>query len=383
MRSDYPLCPLSDVLRKSTEQMVVKPDEQYQQITVRLWGKGVVQRDVVSGVTIAGQSRFVARARQLIVSRIDARNGAFGLVPDTLEGALVTNDFPLFSLDETRIVPHYLEWLSKTEDFVNLCRAASEGTTNRVRLKEDKFLAMPISLPPLDEQRRIVVRIEELATKIAEARGLQLGAQQDARKMLLALYNEIAPGSPELPLAEVAPLQRRPVRVEVEGQYRELGVRSFGRGTFHKPTLTGAEIGTKKLFNIEPDDLLFNIVFAWEGAVAVAKPGDVGRVGSHRFLTCVPKQGVATAPFLCFHFLTERGIEQMGEASPGGAGRNRTLGLEAAARMRVPVPAFEKQLWFDGIQSKIDAHKQLQGEVTTKLDALLPAVLDRAFRGEL
>jgi type I restriction enzyme S subunit len=128
---------------------------------------------------------------------------------------------------------------------------------------------------------------------------------------------------------------------------------------------------------------LFNIVFAWEGAVAVAQPEDSGRVGSHRFLTCVPKKGVATAPFLRFHFLTDVGLQQLGEASPGGAGRNRTLGLKAIANIPVPVPPFEKQTRFDALQARIDAVKRLQAETTAELYALLPSILDRAFKGAL
>ena len=69
-------------------------------------------------------------------------------------------------------------------------------------------------------------------------------------------------------MAEVAPLVRRPVEIDLDAAYPELGVRSFGRGTFHKPELPGVEVGNKKLFRICAGDLVFNIVFAWEGAVA-------------------------------------------------------------------------------------------------------------------
>lgn len=124
----------------------------------------------------------------------------------------------------------------------------------------------------------------------------------------------------------VAPLVRRPVEIDLAVTYPELGVRSFGKGTFHKPGLPGIEVGTKRLFRIEKDDLVFNIVFAWGGAVAVAKEDDDGRVGSHRFLTCVPDSSRASSQFLRYFFLTEDGLQQLGQASPGGAGRNRTLG---------------------------------------------------------
>jgi type I restriction enzyme S subunit len=124
-------------------------------------------------------------------------------------------------------------------------------------------------------------------------------------------------------------------------------------------------------------------VFAWEGAVAVAKPEDKGRYGSHRFITCVPRKDVITANFLCFYFLTEEGLEKLGEASPGGAGRNKTLGLTTLSKIQVPVPTMDKQQWFESLLFEADRLKTLQAQTAAELDALLPAILDRAFKGEL
>jgi type I restriction enzyme S subunit len=143
------------------------------------------------------------------------------------------------------------------------------------------------------------------------------------------------------------------------------------------------EVGTKHLYRIKPGDLLFNNVFAWEGAVAMARPNDTGRFGSHRFITCVPRSGIATANFLSFFFLTPEGLEKLGEASPGGAGRNRTLGLEALSDIKVPVPPIGKQLWFDNLWAEIELLRRSQEEATSELNALLPSILDRAFKGEL
>ncbi len=171
--------------------------------------------------------------------------------------------------------------------------------------------------------------------------------------------------------------------VDPAREYYELGIRSFGNGTVHKAPVTGASLGAKRVFEIKRDDLLLNIVFAWEGAVAVARAEDDGRVGSHRFLTCVPAPGLATPAYLCFHFLTEAGLRQLGEASPGGAGRNRTLGLKALERIKVPVPAFSKQVWFGQLLERLDSVRRLQVLSDTRLDALLPSILDKAFRGEL
>lgn len=201
--------------------------------------------------------------------------------------------------------------------------------------------------------------------------------------MLLGSFQKVTKAAPRVLMRYVAPLVRRPVNVDPEALYPELGIRSFGNGTFHKPELSGLEIGGKRIFKIEPDDLLFNNVFAWEGAIAVARSEDVGRFGSHRFITCVPKEDMATSHFLCFYFLTNEGLELIRAASPGGAGRNRTLGLEALANIPVPVPDIHAQLWFDGLQAQVYELKKLQAETAAELDALLLSVLDKALKGKL
>jgi type I restriction enzyme S subunit len=383
MSNQWPKVRLGEVLTRSEETIALQPDKEYREITVRLWGKGVVLRGIVSGAGVAAQRRYVARSGQFILSRIDARNGALGVVPPELDGAVVTNDFPLFIVNGNKLLVEYLGWLCRTESFVDECLRASEGTTNRVRLQGVKFLAREILLPPLAEQRRIVARIKELVEQIHEVRDLRKQEEQEIRQMLNGAFQRIISGASHYPMIDIAPQIRRPVRIDHQVSYPELGVRSFGKGTFHKPALTGIEIGSKRVFRIEPGDLIFSNVFAWEGAIAVAKAEDAGRVGSHRFITRVPKPDVATSRFLNFYFLTSEGIELIRAASPGGAGRNRTLGLTALDAIQVPVPSIEQQMWFDELQVEVDGLKRLQAETSIELDALLLSILSRAFKGEL
>src|SRR3989441_9222969 len=184
MKNGVPTVPLGELLTKSENWVDIWPDQQYRQVTVRLWGKGVALRGEVSGAEIAASRQLMVKPLQFILSRIDARNGAFGLIPDELDCAVVSSDFPVFTLNHSRILPQFLDWMSKTSDFVDLCKAASEGTTNRVRLKEERFLATEIPLPSLEEQHRIVARIEELAVRIEEARGLRQEVVEEAEKLL-------------------------------------------------------------------------------------------------------------------------------------------------------------------------------------------------------
>lgn len=375
--------PLGEVLEKNEDVTEIDAATRYQQVTIRLWGKGVVPRGEVTGMELASGRRFRVRAGQFILSRIDARHGAFGIVPEELDGAIATNDFPAFNITGRQLVPDFLAWLSRTHRFVELCKAASEGTTNRVRLKEDRFLQMPIPLPSQVEQRRIVSKLNALAARIEEAQDSRKAVGLEAEAMLLSAFTRIIAGAPLAKMDDVAPLVRRQVEIAMGEEYPELGVRSFGKGTFHKPALDFLSVGTKRLYSIEPGDLLFSNVFAWEGAIAVAQPEDEGRFGSHRFITCVPKTGVATAEFLRFYFLTEEGLRKIGEASPGGAGRNRTLGLKKLAQIEVPVPKYEEQLWFNRLQAKVREMLAAQEDTKTELDALLPSILDKAFKGDL
>ncbi len=148
---------------------------------------------------------------------------------------------------------------------------------------------------------------------------------------------------PKASMGEIAPLVRRPVLTSAEELYREIGIRSFGKGVFHKAPTTGLEIGDKRVFAVEPGDLLFNIVFAWEGATAVASQAERGMIGSHRFLTCVTDKSKADARFLNYWFTQAEGRDQLLRASPGGAGRNRTLGVEKLAAIHVPLPPLDEQ----------------------------------------
>ncbi len=124
-------------------------------------------------------------------------------------------------------------------------------------------------------------------------------------------------------------LRRSQVKVDRGGQYGEIGVRSFGRGIFHKEPISGAKLGNKRVFWIEPGDLVLSNVFAWEGAIAVAGDGERGKIGSHRFMTYVADPEVAQVEYLCHYFLSDHGLPLIQNASPGGAGRNRTLGIDA------------------------------------------------------
>jgi type I restriction enzyme, S subunit len=363
----------------------VEADRTYRLLGVRLNNDGPFLRETKKGTDSSATTLYRVKTGDLIYSRLFAWRGALGLIPPELDGCYVSNEFPLFTAREGRVDLEFLDYWFHLPDVIRRIEADCTGSTplTRNRYKESFFLALEIPLPPLPEQRRIVTRVKGLLAKVEEARRLSDERDQLSRRMLHGVFSQLIENAPINILSEIAPLVRRAVKIQDDELYSELGVRSFGRGTFHKPSLNAVEVGDKKLFEIFKDDLIFSIVFAWEGAVAVARPEDSGRVGSHRFLTCVVDVNHANTNFLNFYFQTPAGLAALVEASPGGAGRNRTLSLKNLAALRVPIPALQQQNYFQQLLIKVDAVEEERRSVEAELDALPSAILARAFAGAL
>lgn len=180
-------------------------------------------------------------------------------------------------------------------------------------------------------------------------------------------------------MAEIAPAIRRSVEIDVQTKYREVGARSFGKGLFEKPPFDGAEATWQKPVWIRNGDLVLSNIKAWEGAIAVADPTHDGCMASHRYITCVPKEGTVIAGYLSKYLLSPAGLEKIGNASPGTADRNRTLSLTNLGKMEIPVPAMPDQIAFDQLRQKIAAIKNQNNTLRQANDALIPATLERIF----
>lgn len=144
-------------------------------------------------------------------------------------------------------------------------------------------------------------------------------------------------------LGDVLTRVRRPILVDPESKYREIGIRSHGKGIFHKEPRRGIELGSKKIFAIEPGDLVLNIVFAWEGAVAVASYNEQGMCASHRFPTYRPVSEGCDIRYIARYLLSEPGLQILRLASPGSAGRNRTLNQTAMLEQSILLPSRAEQ----------------------------------------
>lgn len=400
MSDAWPRVPLGECFDKNEDWIVLDPTAEYREVTVRLWGKGVVLRGVTTGAEVAADRRVRVRAGQFILSRIDARNGASGVVPPSLDRAIVSGDFPAFEVRRDRLLPEFLGWLAKTQTFVDMCLAASEGTTNRVRLKEDRFLASAIPLPPLAEQRRIVARLDALAAKIEEAKGLRTDSDERAARLLSVILNGL-----ERSLRADASLVRLGALVTQHDsgwspQCGDTPALSDGWGVLKTTCVQwyGFQWHENKALPevLEPRPE----ITVRKGDVLITRAGPVNRVG----IACaVPDdqptlmlsdkivrlrlQSTASPEYvaLCLRFPSVQ--EQFRHSKTGLAESQVNIPREKLLALEVPLPNLEKQTeavaFVKGTVAKLEglSRESQAGEVRVR--ALLPSLLDRAFAGAL
>ena len=152
----YPMAKIGSFLSRSKELVTLQDNIVYKRVSVSTIGKGIAVRDTKLGKDIGTKKQYLVKKGQFLLSKIDARNGAFGVVPEEADGAIITGNFWAFDVDYNLLNPQYLVLVTQTKQFVGFAEKCSNGTTNRHYLLEDAFLQQSIPLPSLEEQERIL-----------------------------------------------------------------------------------------------------------------------------------------------------------------------------------------------------------------------------------
>jgi type I restriction enzyme S subunit len=185
---------IGDILTRNKTAVVVEDGTSYKQVTIRTNYKGVVLRGTQDGSTILTKNQFAVSAGQFILSRIDARNGAFGIIPEELEGAIVTNDFLAFDINEDEVEREFFNVFLQSPVFLEACIKASRGNTNRKRVDEGFFLGYEVNLPPISDQHELIKQINKGRTKLALAQGEITRQQSLLAKLKQAILQEAIQG---------------------------------------------------------------------------------------------------------------------------------------------------------------------------------------------
>lgn len=386
---------LAEIAKPISRAVDVIAGQSYRTLGVRWWGEGAYEREIIDGSRTVAKTLSLVREGDLIINKIWVRHGSTAIADAEVDGCAASGEFPTFKLDESRVVSKWLHWQTKTRAFWAKCDSLSQGTSGKNRIKPELFLTIRVPLPPLAEQRRVVARIEELAAQIHEARTLRDQATEEAEALshsgAEALFRRLSSKLGVTPVGTVC-------KTVTDGdhntpQFSDNGVRfifvgnvSSGRLHFGNSKWVSPDyFKTLKSHRLpERGDILYSAVGATLGIPAIVETDEPFCFQRH-IAILKPDRKKVDSRFV-WHMLGSRTASEAAWGSTTGSAQP-TVPLRAIRLLPIPVPPLPEQrrlvAELDALQTKVDALKRLQAETTQELEALLPAILDRAFKGEL
>lgn len=260
------------------------------------------------------------------------------------------------------------------------------ATINSINGKDLKKFLVP--LPPKSERLKISSilsdwdeAIEKTQTIIKKLELRKKGVMQEllTGKTRLAGFNE---EWEERELGYYIKSTPRP-RDKPSEPFLALGLRSHGKGIFHKPNFDPNSIAMDTLYEVKENDLVVNITFAWEHAIAIADKEDEGGLVSHRFPTFTFKDNISDAMYFRYYVLQPRFKYLLGVISPGGAGRNRVMSKKDFPELVIKVPSYTEQKAISEVLQSIDHEIEQQQNYLEQLESQKKGLMQQLLTGKI
>ncbi|HEY9858110.1 MAG TPA: restriction endonuclease subunit S [Candidatus Obscuribacterales bacterium] len=391
---------MSKIAKPISRPVDVLPGTSYRTIGVKWWGEGAYERETIDGSQTAAKTLSIVREGDLIINKIWVRHGSTAIAGKDVDGCAASGEFPTFALDLTEVLPRWLHWQTKTKEFWEKCDRLSQGTSGKNRIKPDLFLSIEIPLPLLEEQRRIVARVEELVGKIEEARSLRQQALEETKVLpnseLAAIFNRSIEKYSYYLLDELI----------LEAGYGTSAKCNYERIEHSVPVLRIPNVASGRIelddikYGIPGDKELEKVLLEEEDVLVVRTNGSADLVGRCSVVSTLPEptafasylirlrcnRQIVDSDYLQLMLTHLRTDGQLFDLARTTAGQyNVSLGRLRSAK--IPVPPLPEQrrivTYLDNLQAKVEEMKHLREQALQELDALLPSILDKAFKGEL
>jgi type I restriction enzyme S subunit len=402
MKKGWQTVKLGEVMQHEVDAVSVTDLPEFPIAGVYSFARGLFKREALPNTQTTYKFFHRLHKDMFVISTPKAWEGALARVTDEFDGWFLSPVFPTFLANAERLDIKYFEWFCRQAPVWDMLRRKSRGMgARRESVSAQKFLTLEIPLPPLSEQRRIVARIEALARRIAEAQSLRQSAADEANKFLAPVEmriwpNESLKGAPTL---EDVTLYLARGRQSKQGNTSHYLIKTqhvqMGHYLTSKMTLS-PEVVNK----VKPDALVqFNDVL-----IACSAAGCLGRVAQYKekgkaastdthVAIARANQQVILPEYLYTYLEGAQGQYQLRSRERGDWQREKIgfrlteLNLADLRRVPIPLPPFDEQrrivAYLDRIKQEVNELRRLQAESQEELDALLPSVLDRAFKGEL
>ena len=396
MTESWPMTPLGDVLteRRETPDPSSLDSGQIPIVAKVGFNDGKIQLRT-GGNTKTGM--ILIRPGDVVVSGINAAKGAIALYGEEKKQLIAaTIHYGAYIPDKSRVDVSYLWWLLRSATFRALLQEYVPGGI-KIELKAKRFLPIPVPLPPITEQRRIVTRIDELATKIGEAKALRRVALAELDAIIKSALTNL---SKMLPLLGVlgdvlAGAPRNGWSSTCDNIAGGTAILSLGaitgfryKKTEFKRTSAATSVGSHYWLN--PGDLLMTRSNTPElvGHAAIYDGYPTPCIYPDLMMRLIVDGSRANKRFVHFWLQSSTVREFIYQRAKGTSPTMKKIsqGIVSGIPFPTSLPLPEQAhmvAYLDSLQAKVDVLKALQAETAAELDALLPSVLDRAFTGSL
>ena len=388
-----------DVLRRIERKVAIDDAHEYATVGVRWYGRGAFVRERLLGADIAAKQQAVIKAGDVVYNKLFAWKGSFAVADDMVDGHLVSAEFPTYQLDHARLDPRYLSYFFQTPELGLQAGRLSRGAAaiSRLRLNPSQFVQLKIPLPALREQEALVELLTHAEAKLAEAQRLRDEARVETAALVTsAIGDRLAPWPATATLADV--LTEKPRNgwsAPCDNAEGGVAVLSLGAvtGFSYRPTeykRTSESTDPAGHYWLRPGDLLVTRSnteqLLGHAAIYSGEPSPCIYPDLMMRLKVDPEK--ADTRFVYYWLRTP---EVRARIQKAGSGTSSTMKkITQKDVMALPFPgtidlAEQRSVVrsLDDLVASIDDARATQKNVEQELSALMPALLDRGFRGEL
>jgi type I restriction enzyme S subunit len=380
------------LIRLERRPVAVKPDQEYQEIGTYSFGRGVFHKTPRSGLEVGDKPLFLMKEGDFVLQITFAWEGAVALMSKAEDGLYGSVRYLTFRVDEARCFPPFLLIYFRTDGGRQQLEKISPGSAGRNRVLSVKRIPeVLVPLPPLAEQRRIANSVDQLTALINEARVLRQQTIEERQRLLVGMAHrldltpeeKLRSGWREVPLHKCLHLSRDPHKTMTDGSYQNFGIYSYGRGLFLKSPIDGLLTSADKLYKVKRGQFIYSRLFAFEGAYGVVSDDYDGFFISNEYPTFDCINDVARVEFVLAYFKAPHIWQEVAVGSKGLGNRRQRVEPEQILKHVVWLPPMEWQDQITAVMIQIERLAEEQSETAAKMDALVPAVLDQAVRGQL
>jgi type I restriction enzyme S subunit len=401
--SRWPEVRFGEFLKPNKRPYLLGETEDADLVGMQLYGQGPFHRERKPALQIKKKSHFVIKANDVIYNKLFAWKGTFGIVPPVLDGMFVSDKFPTYEADLSRIDLRYLRWYFQHPPLWDQARDYSKGAAalSKLTLNPPDFPKLTIPLPPLAEQRRLVERIDGLSAKINEAKQLRTEAAKEAVALVNSTRRKLignVPQSDWVPLSYYveriengwSPVcENRPVTDDEWGVLK-VGAVSFGIFDPSENKALPFGVSPRPEYEVRSGDFIMSRANTYElvGACAPVESTPPRLMLSDKHFRFIFRNEAKIDRIYLDHVLKSPALrEQIVKGASGTSPTMKNISKDKVLALRLPKHTASEQVrlaeMLSTVQKRLNVVLTEHRNTQEELDAMLPAILDRAFNGGL